>query len=205
MRLFVALLPPPAAVAELAAALAPVRALPEARPLRWAEPAGWHVTVAFLGEVADRRRPDLDERLARAARRHGPYALRLSGAGRFGDRTLWAGAEGDLAGLGRLADSVRAAARRAGQQLAEEHGFRAHLTLARVPGALHADLRPLTEALGGFTGSVWTAGTLSLVSSELPRSGVAGEQPHYTTVAAWPLGAGAQGGDGLGSSRPGGA
>lgn len=189
MRLFVAVLPPAAATAELAAALGPVRALPGARELRWTASESWHLTLAFLGEVPDDVRPELDERLGRAARRHGPYPLRLSGGGRFGDRALWAGAEGDLSGLAGLADSVRAAARRAGAVPAEEH-FRAHLTLARTAKRAPVLLRPLADALADFRGSPWTADTLHLVRSSPPRSGVPGEQPRYDTVASWPLAGG---------------
>ncbi|SCE45482.1 hypothetical protein GA0115240_163562, partial [Streptomyces sp. DvalAA-14] len=57
-----------------------------------------------------------------------------------------------------------------------------------APESRPVALGPLAQALAGFRGSPWTADTLRLVSSELPRSGVPGEQPHYTTVAAWPLG-----------------
>lgn len=202
MRLFVALLPPPAAVAELAGAAAPLRRLPGARDLRWTPPESWHLTLAFLGETPDALRPDLDERLARAARRHGPYDLRLAGGGRFGDRALWAAAEGDLPGLARLARSVRAAARRAGAAADEEHGFRAHLTLARTARARPVRLRPFAAELAGFRGASWTADTLCLVSSTAPRSGVPGEQPRYDTVAAWPLGAAAPEADAPADDRP---
>lgn len=189
MRLFVALLPPPAAIAELTAALAPVRAQEHAGALRWTTPEGWHFTLAFLGEVPDEARPGLDERLARAAHRHSPGELRLSGAGRFGDRTLWTGAEGDLTGVGRLADTVRAAARRAGVPADDEHGFHPHLTLARAQRrSHHAALRPFADALAGFRGSPWPVTDLHLVASIAPRSGVPGEQPHYRTAASWPLG-----------------
>jgi RNA 2',3'-cyclic 3'-phosphodiesterase len=186
MRLFVAILPPPTAVAELAAVLAPLHRLPHAGGLRWTTPAGWHFTLAFLGEVPDPVRPDLDRRLARAAHRHGPHDLRLAGGGRFDDRILWTGAEGDLTGLAQLADSVRAAARRAGTAPADDH-YHPHLTLARTRHT-HVALRPFADALADFRGSPWTAGTLSLVSSTPPRSGVPGEQPRYDTVAHWPLG-----------------
>lgn len=188
MRLFAAVLPPPAAVTGLAAALDPLHRLPGARTLRWTAPAGWHYTLAFLGEVPDAVRPGLDERLARAAHRHKPCELRTAGGGRFGDRALWTGAEGDLRALAALADTVRAAARRAGAPCDEEHGFRPHLTLARTSKNAPADLRPFAAALTDFRGTWWTADTLSLVASTLPSSGVPGEQPVYTTVGAWPLG-----------------
>ena len=188
MRLFAAILPPPAAVAELTAALPPLRSLPGAGDLRWTAVEGWHLTLAFLGEVPDAVRPELAERLGRAARRHAPHELRLAAGGRFGDRALFAGVQGDTAALARLAGSVRAGARRAGAAVDEEHGFRAHLTLARTRRSAEQPLRPFADALAAFAGSPWTADTLSLVSSVLPRSGAPGEQSHYETVDAWPLG-----------------
>lgn len=212
MRLFAALLPPPAAVQALAADLEPLHLLPGARQLRWTAPAGWHYTLAFLGEVPDDVRPALDERLARAAHRHAPCELRTAGGGRFGDRALWAGAEGDLRALSRLADTVRAAARKAGAPGDEQHGFRPHLTLARTSKGAPVDLRPFAAALTDHRGTWWRADTLSLVSSALPRSGVPGEQPVYTAVGMWPLGGpggegpagapGASGASGEGGARP---
>jgi 2'-5' RNA ligase len=193
MRLFVAVLPPPAALAGLTAVLGPLHELPGADALRWTPPRSWHYTLAFLGEVPDAVRPALDERLARAAHRHGPCALRTAGGGRFGGRALWTGAEGDLAALSRLADTVRAAARRAGAPCDEQHGFRPHLTLARASKNDPVDLRPFAAALDGHRGPPWTADTLSLVSSTPPRSGVPGEQPVYTAVGNWPLGGPAAG------------
>ncbi|SEG32128.1 2'-5' RNA ligase [Actinacidiphila yanglinensis] len=206
MRLFTAVLPPPAAVAELTAALAPVRRLPGARDLRWTATDGWHLTLAFLGEVPDDVRPELDERLARAARRHEPHTLRLAGAGHFGDSALWTGAEGDVRALSHLAGSVRAAARRAGAPPAgEQHAFLAHLTLARTPRSARVPLRPLVDALAAFQGSSWSVDTLALVASVPPRSGVPGEQPHYDTLAVFPLGRTQRPGQGPGQGEgPGG-
>ncbi len=52
MRMFVALRPPDAALAELAAVAAPVRrSAPKA--LRWTNPDQWHVTLTFLGDVPE--------------------------------------------------------------------------------------------------------------------------------------------------------
>jgi 2'-5' RNA ligase len=159
-------LPPPEALADLAATLRPLRRLPGGEDLRWTEPDGWHYTLAYLGAVPDARRSGLDERLARAARRHEPLSLRTSGGGRFGDRVLWAGAEGDLRALSALADSVRAAARRAGTPADEEHAFRAHLTLARARKHAAVDRArtpprwPATAARSGpRTPSAWSRAT----------------------------------------------
>ncbi|OLT23026.1 2'-5' RNA ligase [Pseudonocardia sp. CNS-139] len=183
MRLFVALTPPPDAVAELAAALAPLRA---AHPgLRWLPPEQWHVTLAFLGEVDDRARADVTQRLARAAARHPAPVLAFGAAGRFGDRVLWARVQGDAGPLGRLADSVRAAARRARIPV-EDRPYRPHVTLARTRA--QTGLRPLVAALAGFAGREWTASDLHLVRSRL-GAGPDGGALHEPLVS-WPLGPG---------------
>ncbi len=183
-----AVLPPGAALAELADAVDALRALPGADGLRWTERAGWHVTLAFLGEVDEALLPALVERLERAARRHPPCRVRLGRGGRFGDRTLWAGLDGD--DLGGAAAAARAAARRAGVRHEDEHGaFHAHLTLARQrSGRVRVGLRPFTDALGAFSGTPWTAGAVRLVRSHPPTPGVPGAQPRYETVRTCPLG-----------------
>ncbi|MDX3076040.1 RNA 2',3'-cyclic phosphodiesterase [Streptomyces sp. NPDC088354] len=199
MRLFVAVVPPRAALAELGAAVDALRALPDADGLRWTERAGWHVTLAFLGEVGPDLVPGLVERLDRAARRHQPYRAGLAGGGRFGDRTLWAGLDeagpdGDLGRDGRstarLAEAAQAAARRAGVSYEDEHGrFHAHLTLARQRGNRgRVGLRPFTDALGAFRGTVWTADAIALVRSHPPAPGVPGAQPRYERLRTCPLG-----------------
>lgn len=195
MRLFAAVLPPPEAVAALAEAVRPLHGLPGADGLRWTHREGWHFTLAFYGEVdEDRTLPDLRDRLARAAARSSPLELRMTGAGRFGDRALWAGAGGDIRALGRLAQAAHAAGRRSGVAMEEGRPFRAHLTIARTrgrhrgPSGGGTDLRPYAEALGAFESPPWTATELTLVRSRLPAGGVPGEQPHYESLAAWPLG-----------------
>ncbi|MEV5506351.1 RNA 2',3'-cyclic phosphodiesterase [Streptomyces orinoci] len=188
MRLFVAVIPPSAALAELARAADPLRGLPHADRLRWTDSATWHFTLAFLGEVDEELLPELAERLARAAHRHPPHPIRLAGGGRFGDRTLWAGAEGELETLRGLARSAGAAARRAGVAVDESRPFHAHLTLARSSGRTRVNLRPFAEALAAFGGTPWTVRRLELVRSHPPRSGQPGERPRYETVRAWELG-----------------
>ncbi|MBO3748921.1 RNA 2',3'-cyclic phosphodiesterase [Streptosporangiaceae bacterium NEAU-GS5] len=175
MRLFVALLPPPEALAEIKP---PSAVLPR---LRWIDPALWHVTLAFLGEVPDSVRPELDVRLARAAARHAPMTLAFRGAGAFPSaprgRVFWVGVAGELT---RLAESVAAGAGRAGAGQVDRKRFHAHLTLARSREP--HDLRPLVAEMAGFQGSAWQADAVHLVRSHL------GPQVRYEPVAAYPLG-----------------
>lgn len=195
MRLFTAVLPPPDVVDELATAVGRLTsgpaALPGAKDLRWTTRANWHVTLAFYAHVPETALDELCERLGRAARRSHPMELRLSGAGRFGRRALWAAVAGETQALGRLASSAAAAGRRTGIEMSEGEHFRAHLTLAHVRrrdvGA-GFELRDYTDALTDFRGTPWTANELTLVRSHLPVSGIPGEQPRYEPMVGWPLG-----------------
>ncbi len=176
-----ALSPPADIVEELQARVAPLR---ELQPdLRWSRPAQWHLTLAFLGEVGDESRDELTRRLGRAAGRYPPLALSFGGGGRFGHRVLWTRVHGERDRLRRLADSVRAAARRSGLAT-EQRPYRPHLTLARATTA--ADLRPLVDALAPYEGSPWTADALHLVHSRL-GAGPGGTALHEP-VHSWPLG-----------------
>jgi 2'-5' RNA ligase len=95
MRLFVALVPPEEAMEHLAEHLEPrVAAGPD---LRWTDPHQWHVTLAFLGEVAEWRLDDLESGLGAVASRYAAPTLSVAGAGAFPNpyaaRVLWAGVE----------------------------------------------------------------------------------------------------------------
>ncbi|UYQ62842.1 RNA 2',3'-cyclic phosphodiesterase [Streptomyces peucetius] len=186
MRLFAAVLPTPTAVDELATEVAALKRLPDADSLRWTGHAGWHFTLAFMGEIGDEFVPDLRARLARAAHRTAPFPLRLHRGGRFGNRALWVGAAGGIEQMRLLAERADAAARRAGVEMEEHRRYQAHLTIARA--RLAADLRPYVDALDGFEGTAWEVGQLALVRSNLPVSGVQGEQPRYEVAGSWPLG-----------------
>ncbi|MFD7839646.1 RNA 2',3'-cyclic phosphodiesterase [Streptomyces sp. NPDC059761] len=183
MRLFAALMPPQQAVEELREAVAPLR---DDR-LRWTGEAGWHFTLAFMGEVREELLVDLHARLARAAHRTAPFRLRIHGSGHFGDRALWVGAAGGLDPMRMLAERADAAARRAGVPMEHHRRYSPHLTLAR--SRTGADMHPYVDALAGFEGTSWQVGELSLVRSNLPTGGVPGEQPRYEVVEAWPLAA----------------
>ena len=180
MRLFVALWPPPEAVAELGAAVSALRE--QAPGPRWTAPQQWHLTLTFLGEVSEADVPELSARLARAAARSPTLGLRFRGGGRFGRRVLFTRVDGDHDPLVRLAAATTAAARRTGLAV-EDRAYHPHLTLARADGS--TDLRPLVAALHEFDGSPWEARRVDLVRSRLGTG--EGRRSAYETVAAWPL------------------
>jgi 2'-5' RNA ligase len=166
MRLFIALTPPEEVIDALRTTTATLRQLaPEQdAQLRWTRPQQWHLTLVFLGEVADEVVGELTRRLTRAAARHPPLSLSLGGGGRFSNRVLWTGVRGDRDGLRKLAASAAAAARRC-QLPVEDRPYWPHLTLARATGVL--DLRPLVQRLATWQSPPWVAGELHLVRSRL--------------------------------------
>lgn len=182
-----AIVPPSGALAELSEVVAPLRAV--APELRWTGPDEWHLTLAFLGEVAETVVPELGARLERAARRHPGQWLSMRGGGAFPRAhkatVLWAGVAGDRQALAALAASVAAGARRAGAPSPDEdRAFRGHVTLAR--SRQPADLTGLTAALEGFEGSGWQAQAITLIRSHPPTQ--ARGRPRYEQLGAWPLG-----------------
>jgi 2'-5' RNA ligase len=179
MRLFAAVDPPADEVARLTAALG--EPLPA---LRYVPTDQWHVTTAFYGEVADDVVPELAERLARAAGRTAPMTLALHGIGTFPKqsaraRVLWAGIDGDVAVLTRLAERCVAAGRRCGLTM-EDRPFRPHLTIARARKD-PVDLRATVDSLSSYAGHFWPVASLRLVHSTLRP------KVHHETLHEWSL------------------
>jgi 2'-5' RNA ligase len=173
MRLFVALAPPPAVVADLDDACAPFR--PTRDDLRWTSTEAWHITLAFLGEVGETSLDRLLPRLERAARRHEALQLSLRGAGAFPSpkraNVLWTGLSGDRKALGDLAATVNAAARRAGAAAPDANRrFSPHLTLARCRAPVN--VAQILADLEGYAGPSWRAEEIYLIRSrpnDVPR------------------------------------
>lgn len=96
--------------------------------LRWSTRDQWHVTLVFLGEVADEARARLVTELGHL--RQPAVALRMSGLGVF-ERAGILHAEVEVtAPLLGLYEAVAAAVRRCGLAV-EDRPYRAHITLAR--------------------------------------------------------------------------
>jgi 2'-5' RNA ligase len=180
VRLFVAVRPSAAAVAELEALVRRLR--PHGPELTWTTPAQWHLTLVFLADVPDEGLPELEHRLGSAADRHGPARLSIAGGGRFGDRVLFAKITGDVDGLRRLAASVQAAARRTGLEV-DDRPYRPHLTLARARAG--AELRALVGDVNAFSGVEWVAEEIELVQSRLGKGPE--RRAAHETLRSWPL------------------
>jgi len=186
MRMFVAVVPPVEVVDHLDEFLEVRRA---AAPFRWAAVEQFHLTLAFLAEVPDRKLDDLVERLGRAGTRRTSVEAAVAGGGAFPNvaraRVLWAGLDLDERGrveLTRMATGARAAANRAGI-LVDGQRFRPHLTLARLGHP--EDVSSWVRLLDSYRGPTWTIDRLTLVASYLgegPR-----RRPRYQPVDEFPL------------------
>lgn len=168
MRLFAAIVPPPEAVGHLEEFLDGLRT---ARPdLRWTPPAGWHLTLQFLGECGPFEVERQCDRWERRALRSGPMELRLSGAGAFPHpwmaRAVWVGLAGDVDAFTALA---------ADDQVP-------HLTIARTRE--RAELSALVDEVGHYDGPDWTARELVLFASRMGAE----TGPRYRPLERVPLG-----------------
>jgi 2'-5' RNA ligase len=174
MRLFIALSLPDKVRRELAR----IQSGLQGAPLRWADPAGMHLTLQFLGETPEGRVAALLTALA--ALPAAPFTLRLEGLGAFPDlrrpRVIWVGLGGELAALSRLQAAVLAATAPLGFA-PEERRFHPHLTLGRVrQQAGPEERRALGRAVEGAAPPAplaWAAGGPALFQSTLTPAGAA--------------------------------
>jgi 2'-5' RNA ligase len=156
-------------------------------PARWVDLSGSHLTLVFLGEVAEALLPALTERLTSAFAPHAPFPLRLAGGGTFppgrAARVAWIGVEAGLELAAVQRDAVAAAVEAVGHE-PETRPYHGHVTLARVPGLWP---KPAAErfaaAFAGPIGEPWTATHGTLFQSKLSPKGA-----RYSAVAEFPLG-----------------
>jgi RNA 2',3'-cyclic 3'-phosphodiesterase len=173
VRLFVAVPIVPTVRDALDAVLAPVRA---AHPgVRWTQPEGWHLTLAFLGEVPAPG-PVIDA-VGPVAAAHPAPRLTLGDPGRFADRVLWLAVHDHPVGeLVELAADVGAGLVDAGLLAPDDPAvtrpLRAHLTLARkrrqpIDDPLVDAVRAALEGAGARVATSWPSRRVELWRSHL--------------------------------------
>jgi 2'-5' RNA ligase len=112
------------------------------REVRWARPETYHLTLRFLGEIAEEQVAPLAARVAETVADLAPFDLRLGALTAFPSprrpRVVAVTVEPE-APLAALARRVEAAVIHAGLP-GEDRAFRPHLTLGRVRDRAHPDL-----------------------------------------------------------------
>lgn len=154
--------------------------LPLPRPV---PPENMHVTLAFLGTVAE---PDLEELDAALGQLHAaPLTLTVEGLGVFGgDKPRNVHARlAPAPALDHLQARIAQAVRRAGIAL-EGRRFVPHVTLGRfAPGQVSAaELAKAMGEIGAVTSPPFTVGAFALYRSLLREGG-----PVYDVLAEYPL------------------
>jgi 2'-5' RNA ligase len=189
VRVFAAIVPPESAHADLESFVDVRREVDS--DLRWTPSYLWHVTLAFMGEVAEHLVDDVIDEVAAVASLHAPIPLQLSGAGVFphpGEaRVVWmdvrSGSAQGLVALESLALGVRRACARIGASPAGGT-YRPHLTLARSRRPFEAT--QWLRVMDAYAGPPWSADEVTVFVS---HRGTGKGRPHYEPVAACPLGA----------------
>ena len=163
------------------------RRAPEAR-VQWVRTESMHVTVKFLGDIAEDGLRDIEQALALVAGHHAAFSIEIRGLGVFpagrAPRVLWLGLAGGTDRLMPLAQSLDEALAELGYPR-ERRPFQPHLTLARIKD--HG--REVGDALGQtgmLAGPAAVGGlevsALSLMKSELRPAGAV-----YTRLVEAPL------------------
>jgi RNA 2',3'-cyclic 3'-phosphodiesterase len=148
--------------------------------LRAVPPEQWHITVRFLGEVADHLVPTLLAALGRAATR-ARQPVRCT----IGPATAWfRGArvlQIPVAGLDEIAAAVRRETVRIVPDIGGA-GFAGHLTVARARSRRPLDPATRDAVAGCAITAEFAVPDLALVASALSPEG-----PRYSTLARLPL------------------
>jgi 2'-5' RNA ligase len=144
-----------------------------------------HLTLKFLGSVADSGIARVCDAVAEVASRHGPFELDIEGVGCFGGkgaRVLWVGAGTGSEELRRLRDDLETRLREDGWP-AESRHFSGHLTLCRVKNYRAA--AKVAEIGGRYRH--WRVGCISVEAVKVYSSELRPEGPVYTPLAGFGL------------------
>lgn len=163
------------------------RALRGHSRIRWTKSAGRHLTLAFLGNIAESFIPKLQDSLLPIAQNQAPIDIQLHQLGAFPQlrraRALWLGVVDPSGQLTLLANNLRAQLGHLGIPL-EDRPFRPHLTLGRIADKNGADLSVLEDlALGPPV-------DLRLCDFELLRSHLHSSGANYSHLHRFILGSG---------------
>lgn len=188
LRLFIAISLPEAVKEEIEKTQREMRRELPGDFMRWTKREQFHLTLKFLGNVAETRVGELSEALRGACSAFRTMRLRAERMGFFPNarfpRVAWVGVRDEQNELPRLQGTIETAAKDfTGEKGGEK--FSGHVTLARIQGIP----RPQAEILSRLAARMaeksfgdWMGDEVELIRSELSSAGA-----RYTTLASFPL------------------
>lgn len=119
--------------------------------VKWVEPQNIHLTLKFLGEVAEDKIDKIKSMLDAIAQRASPFSISLSEIGVFPNlnspRVIWVGIKEGILQASKLAEEIETQMANLGFPK-ENRPFSAHLTLGRVRSP--KGLQQLKDAIENF-------------------------------------------------------
>jgi len=159
--------------------------------LRWVNPAGIHLTLAFLGEMTDEQLGGVRHAVESAARQSKPFSYRLSRLGSFGSprqpRVVWMGIDEPTGALAHLHRVLNRELDRRGFEV-DKRPFSPHLTLARARDPLSADeLQKLQTILTGKQEGFVATDAYAVEHLYVMKSELLSDGAHYTCMQSYAL------------------
>ena len=159
-------------------------------PVKWVDVSKMHLTLKFLGDVAEADLPAVCDAVTQVATTLEPFDISLAGAGAFPDqrrpRTVWIGIDRGTDALCRLQTAVDRSLRKIGFPK-EQRRFHPHLTIGRIrqSGTAASLLGDRIRELEQFDAAGATIDNVVVFASHLAKAG-----PTYQVLSRAPLGAG---------------
>ena len=157
--------------------------------VRWSETRPFHLTLAFLGDVADVDLNPVCKAVSAASGPFAPFTMRIEGVGAFPSparpRVLWAGLTAAKSTVFELQKAIVQALSAVGYR-PEDQRFTPHTTLGRIKSdrrdPLAHDLTSILKPLQSWSGGEFQVNEVITYASTLSKAG-----PVYAPLARAPL------------------
>lgn len=154
--------------------------------VRWVNPTGIHLTLAFLDELNDRQVAEAIQAALATAQQTYPFSYTLSRLGIFGiprqPRVIWMGIEEPTGALSRLHRLLDQELLQRGFRL-DDKPFSPHLTLARIKSSLSpSERQQLQNILTGDQQSLVSLQAYPVTSIQVVKSELSSTGPLYTPL-----------------------
>ena len=155
--------------------------------VKWTRPENLHLTLLFLGEVAELEVVSICRVVQQRARKHGPFSLEVAGLGAFPNarrpKILWAGITDGVPELRALQADLEEGLLDLGCYRREDREYTPHLTLGRLSHDDRAkDWGPNLAKHAAWLGGTTSVDEVLVMASETRRGG-----PEYSVLGRGPL------------------